>query len=220
MKTAFIAAGGQIDVLQFREQAEAVRRQKGLLIAADRGLEAFQAAGLVPDAAVGDFDSVDPAVLHAFSSNPAIRFERHRPEKNQSDTELAFFIAKEAGAKKVILMGVTGTRLDHVLSNIHLLIEGRNQGVDCCLLDAHNRIRLAESPMVFQREGSPFPYISFIPLSPEVEGITLEGFKYPLTAHHMVLGKECSLCVSNELAGEKGILTFDSGLLLAVESRD
>ncbi len=220
MKTALIAAGGQIDILQFREQAEAVKRQGGLLIAADRGLEAFQAAGLAPDAAVGDFDSVAPAVLAAFSADPRIRFERHRPEKNQSDTELAFFIAREAGAKKVILMGVTGTRLDHVLSNIHLLVEGRDQGLDCCLLDAHNRIRLAKSPMVFRREECPYPYISFIPLSAEVEDITLKGFKYPLTAHHMILGRECSLCVSNELAGGEGILTFASGLLLAVESRD
>ncbi len=218
--TALIVAGGETDLSQLAGEAERLRESEGLLIAADRGLEAMQSAGLIPDVAVGDFDSVDPKVLEFFLRRPGIRFERHRPEKNQSDTELAFFIAREAGVQKLTLMGVTGTRLDHVLSNIQLLREAEKEGVDCCLLDAHNRIRMAKSPMTFYREGNPFSYVSFIPLSPEVTGITLKGFKYPLTDYHMVLGQECSLCVSNELAEPEGMLTFQKGSMLAIESRD
>ena len=217
---ALIVAGGAIDIDQLVREAAILKAKGGLLIAADRGLEALEAAKLIPDVAVGDFDSVKPEVLENFSRCPGIRFERHRPEKNQSDTELAFFIAREAGVKKLTLMGVTGTRLDHVLSNIHLLREGEAEGVDCCLLDAHNRIRMARSPMVFCREENPFTYISFIPLSAEVTGITLRGFKYPLTDYHMALGKECSLCVSNELAEREGMLTFREGSMLAIESCD
>ncbi len=220
-KTALIVSGGSTDEGQLREQIMRLRAENGLLIAADSGLEALdQLQDVLPDVAVGDFDSVDPQVLERFQQRGEIRFERHRPEKNETDTELAFSIAQEAGVQDVVLMGATGTRLDHVLSNIHLLKAAMDRGLRCQLLDPHNRIRLVSGRTIFYRDAQAYPFVSLIPLTMEVKGITLTGFKYPLQDHHLVLGQECGLCVSNELAAEEAVLDFTDGLLLVVEARD
>ena len=52
----------------------------------------------------------------------------------------------------------------------------------------------------------------------EVKGITLRGFKYPLTKKDISIGP--CLCVSNELAEEEATIQFDQGVLICVESRD
>ena len=219
-REALIAAGGQIDLARFREEADRIRRAGGLLVAADRGLEAFWALREAPDIAVGDFDSVSSEALAWYTGCEGFRLERHRPEKDQSDTELAFETAREAGVKSLTLMGATGTRLDHTLSNIHLLKTAEDLGLHCILLDGNNRIRLVSGRTVFYRERDRYPYISFLPLSEEVFPITLTGFRYPLKEYHMVLGAESTRCVSNEIEQEEAVLDFSSGLLLAVEAND
>ena len=228
---ALIVSGGQTDSKQLRQQIQKLRQGEGLLIAADSGLEVLDqlirqetqqeiCEMYLPDVAVGDFDSVDPQVLERFGQRGQIRFERHRPEKNETDTELAFTIAQEAGISDIILMGATGTRLDHVLSNIHLLKAAMDRGLTCQLLDPHNRIRLAQGRTVFLKTEESYPFISFVPLTMEVKGVTLTGFKYPLNQHDLILGQECGLCVSNELAAEEAVLDFNQGLLLVIEARD
>ena len=218
--SALIVSGGQIDCDQLKEEICKLREAGGMLIAADSGLDALRQIGVLPDVAVGDFDSVNPETLASCMKYDGFRMERHCPQKNESDTELAFRIAAEAGVRKLLLMGATGTRLDHVFSNVHLLKEAMDQKMECCLLDAHNRIRLAAGRMVFHKEDSPYPYISFVPLTMEVTHIKLTGFKYPLEDHHMVLGVECGHCISNEIAEEEAVLEFETGLLLAIESKD
>ena len=228
---ALIVSGGQTDPGQLREQIQRLRTQGGLLIAADSGLEVLdqlirqegqteECSSYVPDVAVGDFDSVDPQVFECFQQRGKIRFKRHRAEKNETDTELAFTIAQESGVTDIILMGATGTRLDHVLSNIHLLKAAMDRGLNCQLLDLHNRIRLVDGRTVFVKNEESYPFISFVPLTMEVKGITLTGFKYPLANHDLILGQECGLCVSNELTAAEAVLDFEQGLLLVIEARD
>ena len=160
---ALIVSGGQTDPGQLRQQIRKLRNQNGLLIAADSGLEVLDRlicqetqpeawAVYIPDVAVGDFDSVDPQVLARFQQRGPIRFERHRPEKNETDTELAFTIAEETGVTDIVLMGATGTRLDHVLSNIHLLKAAMDRGLSCQVLDRYNRIRLVQGRTVFIKD--------------------------------------------------------------------
>ncbi len=236
MKKALIVAGGRIDIGQLAEEVRRLRGAEGgkatceenpsLVIAADSGLEALRRAQAlcgelaVPDMAVGDFDSVSAPTLAYFTEKERVRFERHRPEKDQSDTELALTLAARSGVTDVLLMGATGTRLDHVLANIHLLKEAMDMGLACTLLDSHNRIRLLAGRTVFRRETSPYAYVSFVPLTVEVTHVFLRGFRYPLTDYQAVLGSECGRMVSNEIQDEEAVADFASGLLLAIESRD
>lgn len=57
-----------------------------------------------------------------------------------------------------------------------------------------------------------------IPFTPKVKGVTLKGFKYPLTDYTLLSGR--AIGVSNEITGETGEISFSEGLLLVIESRD
>lgn len=77
---------------------------------------------------------------------------------------------------------------------------------------------LIDGETVFRRHEVWGTYISFLPLTQEVTGITLKGFKYPLENKDICIGT--SLCISNELIEEEGRITFSEGVLMAVESHD
>ena len=70
----------------------------------------------------------------------------------------------------------------------------------------------------FRVRKSRYRYLSLLPLSDTVSGVTLTGFRYPLT--EAVLRRSDSLGVSNELVEEEGEIRLRSGMLFVIESRD
>ena len=173
---------------------------------------------------MGDFDTLGRERLLEYQERSGVRTDVHQPEKDETDTELAFRDALEAGCVFVDMLGATGGRLDHELSNIQLLAQGRKKGLRVTIYDAFNKIFLADAELdpqvVFEREGLYGRYVSFLPVTETVKGITLTGFKYPLREKDISILENPSLCISNEVLEEKAVLTFRSGLLLCVESRD
>lgn len=115
-------------------------------------------------------------------------------------------------------MGATGTRLDHVLGNIELLGIGLKAGIPIQICDAHNRIRMIDRGMTLARKEQFGTYVSLIPYTECVEHLTLTGLKYPLT--DACLRGFCSLGVSNEIVADTAEISFESGILLVVESKD
>ena len=71
---------------------------------------------------------------------------------------------------------------------------------------------------VIKREDAFGDFISLIPYTEKVTGITLTGFYYPLEDAELTLG--ISLGISNELVDEIGIIQIGRGNLLVIESRD
>lgn len=216
MKQVFVVSGGSI------QDEFAVRviekKQPALLIAADSGMDFFYRNGIQPDVIVGDFDSVQPDVLAYYKKQSKIEFCELNPIKDDTDTEFAIRLAIARGAEKIMILGGTGSRLDHVLGNIELLGIGLEHKVAIELLDAHNRIRMIEQGLTLLKSEQFGTYVSLIPYTSEVEGLSLCGFKYPLTNY--CLKGFCSLGVSNEITDEEAVITFDKGTLLVIESRD
>ena len=62
-------------------------------------------------------------------------------------------------------------------------------------------------------------YISFFPLGGDVTGLTLKGFKYSLDHYHLTTA-DSGLTVSNEIVSDKAKVTYRSGTLLMIMSRD
>lgn len=216
MKQVFVVSGGSITdtfVVHVIEQ----ERPK-LLIAADSGMEFFYRNDIKPDVIVGDFDSVQPEALAYFRSQPEIEFQELDPVKDDTDTEFAIRLAIERGAEKITILGGTGSRLDHVLGNIELLGIGLEKGIPIEILDANNRIRMIDAGITLFKREQFGTYVSLIPYTSEVEGLSLRGFKYPLSRYS--LKGFCSLGVSNEITEEEAVITFDKGILLVIESRD
>lgn len=91
------------------------------IIAADKGLVFCREMGIRPDLIVGDFDSADKGALEYYRKRFPERILRFRPEKDETDTEIALTKALENTEGSITILGATGTRLDHVLGNIQLL---------------------------------------------------------------------------------------------------
>ena len=216
MKTCLLITGGRLDITFAGDYCRKHSFDK--LIAVDSGLKAVKELGLVPDMVVGDFDSVDPVILEEFKRIPYIIWDVHDPEKNETDTELALRKAAASGCTRVVILGATGGRFDHMLANVFLLYTCLQRGMDACIVDRQNKIYLIEEEHHFTKKEQWGKYISFLPLLGEIRGITLEGFKYPLEDYTLKMGS--SRCISNELVEETGRIHIREGVAICVESRD
>lgn len=214
---AVLLSGGNIE----SDFALAFLREQNYdkIIAADKGLEFCHRHRITPHGIVGDFDSVPEGLLKEYENRPEIVLRRLSPQKDDSDTQSAFHLAIEMGASEIGILGGTGTRLDHVLANLELLSYGLSLGVHSYLVDAHNYIWAADRPLALRRDSQWGNYVSMFALGEPVEGLTLKGFVYPLN-NHFLTSRDCGLTVSNEIAEEEAVITFEKGCLLLVMSRD
>ncbi|MGN0344565.1 MAG: thiamine diphosphokinase [Lachnospiraceae bacterium] len=188
------------------------------VIACDSGMEFFWRNGICPDLILGDFDSADSRVVEAFKARTDVRLEQFPAQKDWTDTELAVRRALELEPDEIDLVGATGSRLDHVLGNLQLLALGLEFGVPIFLLDAHNRVRLIDRPLIMVRSEQYGKFVSLIPHGGAVFGLTLKGMKYPLDG--ATLTPDVSLGISNEIVDEEAQIIFTTGRLFVFETKD
>lgn len=216
MKHYVIVVGGSIED---KMATDLIRKERpDVCMAADSGMNFFYRSGIIPDIIVGDFDSVSSEALEYFKKISEIEWKVLNPVKDDTDTESAIRLAIEHGAERITLLGATGTRLDHVLGNIELLGIGLQEHVPIEILDSHNRIRMIDHGVALAKDSQYGKYVSLIPYTKEVTGLTLTGFKYPLDRY--TLKGFCSLGVSNEIVEETAEISFEEGILIQIESND
>ena len=210
-----IITGGQIDEAWLKERVSSQVYSR--IIAADHGLLACDRLELSPDCIVGDFDSVPEEVLNKYrkTSIPIKTFPR---EKDKTDTQIAIELALSFHPVSIELIGATGSRFDHTLANVHLLLAPLQMGVEAYILNGNNKIYLKIDGFMIQNKEQYGEYVSVLPFSDKVEGLTLRGFKYPLDSITLKAGS--SLGISNEITEKVAEVEFSKGILLVVESRD
>ncbi len=216
MKRILIITGGKF---YDKFAADFLEKEKfDMVIAADHGLDGAARIGLPVDVLLGDFDSADPMRYEKMKRTFHPVVITHPPEKDQTDTELAISYAIEQGAEEIVLLGGTGSRMDHMLGTIHSLKVALDRGVPCYIADPWNRIRMVHKQVRIKKEEQYGEYLSLIPFTEKVTGLTLEGMKYPLTNAVMIQGN--SLGVSNEILEEEAVIECEDGILLMIESSD
>lgn len=215
-----------------------------VIIAADRGVEVLNAIGRAPDFLMGDFDSAGAETVAAYARDHEGRTEVFTPEKDFTDTEAAIYKALDVGAEDLWLLGMTGGRLDHFLGTLHNLLIPFCKGIPAVIADPLNEIRLigrelaadggaivaggaakvvddaesADVTEIFLKKSETFGiYVSILPLMDKAEGVSLEGFKYPLK--NATVAKGSSLCVSNEIIEEVARISIRRGVMVMVHSR-
>ena len=124
----------------------------------------------IPDAIVGDCDSISP--------ENKIRFQdRLYPDPDQYTNDLTkavnFCISR--GIKDIIIIGATGKREDHTLGNISLLAEYRLR-VSVIMITDYGRFTPIHNETTFASRAGQQVSIFCIDSKP----ITLTGLKYPL----------------------------------------
>ena len=219
MKDTIIVSGGNIQrdfALDFLKKN---KTENTCLIAADRGVEFFMGTDLEPDVAVGDFDSLSAEGAKYMETLKHTEIRRLKPEKDDSDTQSAANYAIEQGTERIMILGATGNRIDHLMANFGLLMLGKTKQVQIVLVDAYNYMSLIESGMILKKEEQFGKYVSFFPIEGEVTGLTLKGFKYPLNSYTLKV-EDSGLTVSNEISDPEAEVTFETGKLLMIMSRD
>ncbi|WP_151736307.1 thiamine diphosphokinase [Paenibacillus tengchongensis] len=206
-----IVAGGRLseELLRYIDEED-------FIIGADRGALFLINHGVTPDLAVGDFDSIPPEALGTIRAGSREMLACDPVDKDLTDSEMALDLALARQPDSILLAGVTGTRLDHTLASIQMMTRALQRQVNCSAVDSNNYITLTGSQALVQERG--YTYVSLLPITPEVTGINLEGFQYPLVNATLKLGQ--SLAVSNRLEGTEGTVRIESGLLLIIQSKD
>lgn len=219
MNRFYIFGGGSIDREFVGKYMSGHAMAASKVIAADAGLNVLHAMGIKPDVILGDFDSVKQECLTAYTDDAGICFERFPVKKDYTDMELAVDTAIRLGAEEILIFGATGTRLDHVIGNISLLQRPMECGITAKLLDAHNVIRLLGAGTYELNASETFgKYVSFLPYTDRVAGISLTGFLYPLHEYEMVKGTTRG--ISNELAADRAYVSLREGILIFIQSMD
>lgn len=182
-------------------------RRGDYVIAADCGMQKTLLCGVTPDLLVGDFDSME--IPEKYRDIPVFRMPA---EKDETDTMTAAEVAIRKGATELFIIGGTGGRTDHALSNIFLLENLRRRGVKTELCDGDNRIRVLLDETVTLPFRS-YRYFSILAL--EDCRATVRGAKYPLTNAPLTRGNPYA--VSNEIV-DGGATVAVSGCAVLIES--
>lgn len=185
------------------------------IICADGGLRHSISIDIVPNAVIGDLDSIGYKSMEFIVTHniPVIKYP---VEKDETDTELALIYLFDLGCNEITLTGVTGSRMDHTLANIYLLRKLVIMGVQGKIVDSNNTIYMVRDYIKLARRKD--YYISIIPITKEGVVVTLKGFYYPLNSSFIHFGS--TLGISNKIVDEYGEIKIDKGEALVIESKD
>lgn len=186
-----------------------------VILCADSGADCLYSYDITPDYLIGDFDSINKNVLEYYKSKDTI-IEKFPIEKDYTDTQLALFKAIDLNASKIIFLGCTGSRLDHTLGNITLLLQCMEKRIDAYIVDDNNRVFITDKCL--ELSGSCGDKFSLLAYNIPVKDLCITGAKYELSNYYLDIGDPLTL--SNEFVKEKVKIIFKSGKLLIMKSRD
>lgn len=173
-----------------------------LIICADGGYNHVKKMGITPDVLIGDLDS---AIGYEDIKN---RVE-YPTRKDFTDGELAVMYAEEHGCDSVVMVGMTGDRLDHTFADIMLLNKCKN-GV---VIDDNNEIYLLRDRL--RINGKCGQTLSIIPVTADARGISTSGLEYPLDNETLYFSSTRG--ISNVMTADICEITINEGLALVVK---
>ncbi len=235
----YIIAGGHVEdefVKKILCDKKGNKKDGIYLLAVDRGLECLLRLKINPDEVIGDFDSVSDEARMAIGLEPKNKSNKKKDDqeqfvfdvlpyhirqldvhKDQTDTEEAVRFAMRYLRGDIVILGATGTRIDHVLGNISILGLGVLSGFHISLVDEHNRISLVKDEMVITKKEQFGDYVSIVPYTDDTY-VTLTGFQFNVDNKHMK--RNLSLGISNVIEEDEAKIVVNNGVAIVIESRD
>lgn len=176
-----------------------ILRNASRIICCDGATESLLDAGFVPDAIVGDLDSLKEATSARFSD----RLFRDTDQETNDLTKAVYWCSSR-NIGNIIILGATGKREDHTLGNISLLSE-YVRSVDVIMVTDTGIF----SPYIGSFTADTFPgqQISIFSVNSETI-ISSSGLKYVLDRKKMTNWWVATL---NEAEGDKFSLEFTGG---------
>lgn len=209
-----VIAGGDLTNMEL----DFIHPETDFIITADAGAIRLEKAGIVPDLAVGDFDTAGTFYMERLRKK-GVRVLSLPEEKAVTDMHFALSCAVKQKPEEILILGALGgARFDHTLANVGLLEWLDEQGIKAAIIHRTNRLRLMTGPGKTIFSAIDFKYVSLIPVSKIVSGIKTDGFKYKLANEALYRGETRG--ISNELVKVPAVVAIQDGICLVVESRD
>jgi thiamine pyrophosphokinase len=186
-----------------------VAKQCDIVVAADGGAETARRYGVTPDLIIGDFDSVSGTTRRYFTHVQQQRVSR----QDNTDLEKALDELLETGTTHVILLGVTGGRVDFTLGNFLSLWNYDRRMSIRVAGDGWFAVPVRRSLRVTAPAST---IVSLLPAG-SCSGVTLRGFRYPLTEASLGPGQ---IAVSNVVRTSPATVRIRRGHLLAIVFHD
>lgn len=183
------------------------KKNYSTLICADGGANKARKLNLIPDFIIGDLDSIEKTTLKYFNNkSEIIKLER----QNDTDVEKCLKFAISKKFQEVILLGVTGDRLDHTFCNLGIVIKFFNE-INLKII-AENSVLIPYKNNVILHTV-PDETISLYGFDERTK-ITSEGLKYPLNNAALPFGKKES--TSNQAISRKVKLKIKGGIIFLI----
>lgn len=180
-------------------------QEADFILAADGGADSAVAAGVLPDAVIGDLDSVSPRTRRLLKNTPFI----HNSRQDNTDLEKALDWLTRQHFTHCIIVGAGGGRLDFALGNV-LSVRRYLKKISICFVDKNWALYPLQTGLSLPvRQGA---RLSLLALT-ACRGVTLRGCRYPLSQAYLD-GKHIGQTLSNQVSAPKISLTFQSGYLL------
>ncbi len=178
------------------------------VIAADGGADVALAAGMLPDAVVGDLDSVSS---EARKRIPAERFHLD-PDPETTDLQKAIEFAIRAGASAIDVVAAGGGRADHALANLSVLVVYRGRA-RLRMVDDAFEVSLVD--VTTSVSGLPGTVVSLIALG-RCRGVTTTGLRWNLEGETLAFSPRG---IHNEIASSPATVSVLAGNLLLFRGR-
>lgn len=180
--------------------------QGSFVISADGGYEHLKKANILPDIAMGDFDSLG----FVPEDVQTIVFPC---EKDYPDMMLAVDEAVKRGYDDIVIYGALGGRMDHTLGNLQMLSYFSQKEIKIALEDDSTLITaISDTEMEFEPRDKGL--ISVFAFGGMAWGVTIKGLKY--TLDDATLDASIPIGVSNEFIGEKAKISVENGTLILI----
>lgn len=166
------------------------------------------------DVVIGDFDSLSKQDQKKLAKKQ-ISFITYKKEKDETDSELALRYAIKKGYKTILLFGVLGTRIDHMLTNIFSLDYLLNADADVRIIEGNQEIQLIRNKI--KLTGKKGDLVSLLPFKGDAQKVTTKNLTYPLKNEDLLFGY--SRGISNEFIKETAEISIKQGLLLVIHTR-
>lgn len=187
-------------------------------IGIDRGGLFLLEKGYPLDVAIGDFDSLN-SLEKANVFEQAKKVVTAPAEKDETDTQLALSFALEYYPKATIeMIGMTGGRIDHFLSNLWMVLEPRfyPHSAQFVIRDRQNTVTYLSPGEHQVKQILGMQYLAYCCLTPIVN-LTLTDSKY--TLDQVAILYPTSLA-SNEFTEKPARISFDQGMIAVIQSKD
>lgn len=199
------------DIAMFNKETTA-------FIGVDRGTLYALKLGFFVEQAVGDFDSLTETEFEWISGQVS-DVKRCPAEKDDTDMQLGVLAAiNKYPDANYYLIGATGGRLDHYLSNLWIPLQERFMPFigKISIIDNQNTITYYLPGEYVLAKESDKKYLAYVCLT-AVEKLTLFDAKYTLAQTDFKYPISLS---SNEFIGETSRFSFETGVVCVIQSKD